>query len=97
MTAKRFTNHDDTILDTDGEQLISTDEIVDKMNELHEERNYFERKKWEYWNKFNLAHLDNINLRKENEHIKQTIKTMLENERTELGKSVLKQLYEAIQ
>ena len=37
MTAKRFTNHDDTILDTDGEQLISTDEIVDTMNELHEE------------------------------------------------------------
>ena len=34
---KRFTNHDDTIIDTDGEQLISTDEIVDKMNELHEE------------------------------------------------------------
>ena len=33
----------------------------------------------------------------ENEHIKQTIKDMLENERTELGKSVLKQLYEAIQ
>lgn len=37
---KRFTNHDDTILDTDGEQLISTDEIVDKMNELHEEVEY---------------------------------------------------------
>ena len=33
---KRFTNHDDTILDTDGEQLVSTDEIADKMNELHE-------------------------------------------------------------
>ena len=37
MTKKRFTNHDDTIIDTDGEQLISTDEIVAKMNELHEE------------------------------------------------------------
>ena len=37
MTEKRFTNHDDTILDAEGEQLISTDEIVDKMNELHEE------------------------------------------------------------
>ena len=33
----------------------------------------------------------------EKEHIKHTIKTMMENERTELGKSVLKQLYEAIQ
>lgn len=33
----------------------------------------------------------------EKEHIKHTIKTMMETERTELGKSVLKQLYEAIQ
>ena len=31
-----------------------------------------------------------------NEHIKHTIKTMMENERTELGRSVLKQLWEAI-
>lgn len=33
----------------------------------------------------------------ENEHIKQTIKEAYDNERTELGKSVLKQLIEAIQ
>ena len=37
------------------------------------------------------------NLHEENEHIKQTIKDMMENERTELGRSVLKQLWEAIQ
>lgn len=43
------------------------------LNELHEEKNYLERKKCEYWNKFNLAHLDNINLRKENEQLKQFI------------------------
>ena len=36
-------------------------------------------------------------LEKENEHIKITIKTMMENERTELGQSVLRQLWEAIQ
>lgn len=36
-------------------------------------------------------------LKEENEHIKTTIKTMMENERTELGRSVLKQLWEAIQ
>ena len=36
-------------------------------------------------------------LAEENQHIKQTIKTMMENERTELGRSVLKQLWEAIQ
>ena len=36
-------------------------------------------------------------LAEENEHIKQTIKNMLENERTELGRSVLKQLWEQLQ
>ena len=36
-------------------------------------------------------------LLEENQHIKQTIKNMLENERTDLGKSILQQLYEAIQ
>ena len=40
---------------------------------------------------------ENTHLKLENEHIKHTIKTMMETERTELGKSVLKQLYEAIQ
>ena len=36
-------------------------------------------------------------LNDENTHIKNTIKEMYNNERTELGKSVLKQLLEAIQ
>ena len=36
-------------------------------------------------------------LKKENEHIRQTIKTLYETERTQIGKNVLKQLYEAIQ
>ena len=36
-------------------------------------------------------------LHDENNRIKQTIQDMMETERTELGKSVLKQLYEAIQ
>ena len=33
---------------------------------------------------------------KENEHIKQTIKDMINTERTEIGQSVLRQLWEAI-
>lgn len=33
----------------------------------------------------------------ENEHIKQTLDDMIENERTELGRSVLKQFKEAIE
>ena len=36
-------------------------------------------------------------LAEENEHIKHTIKTMMDTERTELGQSVLRQLWEAIQ
>jgi hypothetical protein len=149
---KRFTGEFDKqysgVYDN-GEQLTNF-EVVDLLNDLHEERNYFERKKCRYWNKFNLAQLDNINLQKENEQlkhklqqqemeyatdlhrlaeeneklkeqiadletsfdickhykeaygteivkIKQTIKDMLENERTELGRSVLRQLWEAIQ
>ena len=40
---------------------------------------------------------EGVILAEENEHIKQTIKDMINTERTEIGKSVLKQLYEAIQ
>ena len=51
--------------------------------------------------KQNIDELLSVNveeeLLKENEYIKQTIKDMMENERTELGQSVLRQLYEAIQ
>ena len=36
-------------------------------------------------------------LNDENEHIKQTIKDMMENERTELGKMTLRQLWRQIQ
>lgn len=75
MTEKRFTlyesdiyNRNDVIHDKGIEMPQST--VCDLLNELHEERNYFERKKCEYWNEFNIAHLDNINLRKENEQLK---------------------------
>lgn len=55
-----------------GENITVT-ELEDLLNELYEERNYFERKKCEYWNKFNLAHLDNINLRKENGQLRKEV------------------------
>lgn len=74
MTEKRFTTKNIIcsnycVWDNDDKP-YGNDEVVELLNELHEERNYFERKKCEYWNKFNLAHLDNINLRKENEQLK---------------------------
>lgn len=37
-----------------------------------------------------------VELAKENRHIKQTIQSMMESERTEIGKNILKQLYEVI-
>ena len=40
---------------------------------------------------------ENKELKEENQHIKNTIKEAYNNERTQLGKSVLKQLIEAIQ
>lgn len=40
---------------------------------------------------------ENKELKNENQYIKNTIKEMLDNERTEIGKSVLKQLWEVIQ
>ena len=40
---------------------------------------------------------ENKKLKNENQYIKNTIKDMLDNERTDLGKSVLKQLWEVIQ
>ena len=48
-------------------------ELLDKNEELKEEIDYFERKKYEYHNKWNLAHLDNIDLRKENEQLKKEL------------------------
>lgn len=54
------------------------DEVLNCLNNLHEEnkelldeRNYFERKKCEYFKKYNLAHLDNIQLRQENKKLKE--------------------------
>ena len=38
ITEKRFANHDGTIIDNKREQLISTDEIVEKLNELSDEK-----------------------------------------------------------
>jgi DNA anti-recombination protein RmuC len=47
--------------------------------------------------KLNELSEENKELKEENQHIKNTIKEAYNNERTQLGKSVLKQLMEAIQ
>ena len=53
---------------TQGEsQAIS---LCIELNELHEERNYFERKKEEFLSKWSIINTENIRLRKENEQLK---------------------------
>jgi uncharacterized protein (UPF0335 family) len=47
--------------------------------------------------RLNRLEEENKELKEENQHIKNTIKEAYNNERTQLGKSVLKQLMEAIQ
>lgn len=54
---------------------LRNDELCKLLNELSEERNYFERKKCEYFNKYNKKHLDNIQLKEENEQLIKEIKS----------------------
>ena len=76
---KRFTIEQTTINDcivdnTTGEQLDSvdyTERLCEVLNALHEERNYFERKKEEFLSKWSIANTENIQLRQENEQLKQ--------------------------
>jgi hypothetical protein len=84
---KRFTLTD---FDTELEmlELLNTQaEVISDLSEQNEELKI----------KFNNCNTSYWKLNDENTHIKNTIKEMYNNERTALGKSVLKQLLEAIQ
>lgn len=70
------------VFDNEKQHTLYIDEVVNLLNwlinenkELKEERNYFERKKCEYFNKYNKKHLDNIQLKEENEQLKKEIKS----------------------
>lgn len=56
-------NDDDKIVDL-------LNELSDKNEQLQGEGGYFERKKCEYFNKYNKKHLENIQLKEENEQLK---------------------------
>ena len=87
------------------------DEVVNRLNELNDENEQLQIKiaDLRYENKTfktNLSYCkrENKEIKHYNEayadeivNIKHTIKTMLKNERTEIGKNTLKQLWEAIQ
>ena len=83
-------------LSDNGQPLLKTECIEDArllqtiLNELHDK--YID----EYALRETLQ-LDLQRVEEENTHIKNTIKEMYNNERTELGKSTLKQLLETIQ
>ena len=88
MTNKRFTS--DGLSINDGEHRIGLIQASNILNILYEDNQSKQKLLHLAANKIDI-------LLEENEHIKHTIKTMMENERTELGRSVLKQLWEAIQ
>ena len=89
--------HSSSITDTKDEM----EDLCLLLNELHEEN--IKCKEYNatiYANsmKNDRNHLKQISqLKKENEHLKQLIKEAYETERTQLGKSVLKQLIEQIE
>lgn len=80
MTYKRFINHDDTILDNYGEQLISTDEIVDKLNQLHYENKQLGAEVSETNYEYNMLILEHQKLERENKELKKRIKELERNE-----------------
>jgi hypothetical protein len=59
----------------------------------------YDRKNDEYLTDWDLSKIEELlnELHDENTHIKNTITEMYETERTEIGKSILRQLKEAIQ
>ena len=75
------------------EDSMMGDEVVNRLNELNKEN---EQSKMMIATLRNIV-LENEDLEKENQYIKNTIQTMLNNERTHIGQSVLKQLWEVIQ
>jgi ribosomal protein L13 len=103
MTAKRFQyNVNKNCIECDGKFVAYVDmvdgfRIANKLTVLAEENEQLKTT-------IHQLRTDNTKQKKklnttmkENEHIKQTINDMINTERTELGRSVLKQLWEEIQ
>ena len=104
MTEKRFMVDDaGTLIDMETRNMYELAyEVVDLLNEQHETIQQLKQENMELkltckplFSKRQL-HKENQQLKTENQHIKTTIREAYNNERTELGKSVLKQLLETI-
>ena len=58
MTEKRFHVRDFCVYDGRNPIGMTLRDCCKELNEQHEEITYLEKKKCEYWNKYNQAHLD---------------------------------------
>ena len=67
--------------------------LKEENEQLKEERNYFERKKCEYFNKYNKKHLDNIQLKEENEQLKEQVQILNKCCRHKSSDEYIKQAY----
>lgn len=112
MTEKRFTNIEHDYENAwikckdNGDFMIyaiykeldeSLPSLEDLLNGLSEENEQLKQQNSDWETSFDICKHYKETYANEIIHIKTTIKTMMENERTELGRSVLKQLWEAIQ
>ena len=79
---------------------LSEEGLEDLLNELNDENEQLKSENIDLKVRLDICKkplFSKRQLHQENQHIKHTIKTMMENERTEIGKNTLKQLWEAIQ
>ena len=81
----------------DGVYDVSEESLINILNELNDENKQLKLQYSELEITLMNNQLAYNDLNDENTHIKNIIKEMYNNERTELGKSTLKQLLEAIQ
>ena len=95
MSEKRFKYHLGIICEKENEEYnsLTIKEVCDLLNELNDE-NIELKVQLDVCKK---PLFSKRQLHQENQRIKQTIREAYENERTAIGKSVLKQLMEAIQ
>ena len=66
------------LADKVDEREATINKLKEENEQLKEERNYFERKKCEYFNKYNKKHLDNIQLKEENEQLREIVNKLEE-------------------
>lgn len=76
-----------------SEQQATISDLKEENEQLKEERNYFERKKCEYFNKYNKKHLDNIQLKEENEQLKEQVQILNKCCRHKSSDEYIKQAY----